>query len=261
MTPPRAQHIQGDSAWQRVDFISDVHLDASEAATFEAWKNHLLHTPAHALFILGDLFEVWVGDDTPEPFAHACLDVLAQTAQRLPIYFLCGNRDFLWGTQTPPAFMGWLDDPCLLRLGQHNFLLSHGDAWCLADTDYLAFRAQVRQAQWQQDFLSKPWPERHAIGLALRQQSQAKQQRMQQYADVDTQAARQALHQAHADTLINGHTHRPAEHDLGDGLTRWVLSDWEALATPPRLQVLCWLRDQEKSPSRGLCRVNASTKP
>jgi UDP-2,3-diacylglucosamine hydrolase len=255
MTRPRADHIHGDSTWQRVDFISDIHLDASEEATFQAWKNHLEHTPAQALFILGDLFEVWVGDDTPEVFAHACLDVLTRTAQRLPVYFLCGNRDFLFSTQTPVPHVHLLDDPCVLNLGQHNFLLSHGDAWCLDDVDYLAFRAQVRQPTWQHDFLSKPWQERHAIGLAMRQQSQAKHAHTQQYADVDTQAARQALLATNSQTLIHGHTHRPAQHDLDDHLTRWVLSDWDARANPPRLEVLSWLRDQEQSPTRGLCRL------
>ena len=259
MMAERADHIQGDSAWQRVDFISDIHLDAHENDTFEAWKNHLTHTPAQALFILGDLFEVWVGDDTPEPFARACLDVLAHTAKRLPVYFMCGNRDFLFGTQTPPQFIHWLNDPCVLNLGATHFLLSHGDAWCLDDTDYLAFRAQVRQADWQQDFLSKPWHERHAMGLALRQQSKVKHAHTTQYADVDTQAAQQALRQSHSQTLIHGHTHRPNEHDLGNGLMRWVLSDWDALATPPRLQVLSWLRDQEQSPTRGLCRLAIAT--
>ena len=258
MTPPRAHHIQGDSAWQRVDFISDIHLDASEPNTLQAWKHHLEHTPAQALFILGDLFEVWVGDDTPEPFALECLDVLARTAQRIKVYFLCGNRDFLFGLQTPPQDITLLDDPCVLSLGDEKFLLSHGDAWCLEDTDYLAFRAQVRQPQWQQDFLAKPWTERHTIGKNLRAQSQAKHQQTTSYADVDTQAAQAALQAASSHTLIHGHTHRPAEHDLGQGQTRWVLSDWEADATPPRLEVLCWQRDLKQSPTRGLCRLPLS---
>ena len=82
-----------------VDFLSDVHLDASEAATFNAWSHHLNTTPADALFILGDLFEVWIGDDTQDSFYLQCMDVLRTTAKRLPVFFMCGNRDFLVGEQ------------------------------------------------------------------------------------------------------------------------------------------------------------------
>lgn len=249
--------VQAPSHWQRVDFISDVHLDANESQTFEAWQRFMANTPADALFILGDLFEVWVGDDTTDAFALACADVLEQTSQRLPVYFLCGNRDFLVGPQLLNATgMQGLSDPAVLDLGQQRMLLTHGDSLCLDDVDYLQFRQQVRQAQWQRAFLAKPLSERQQIARGLREQSEARKQTTTEYADVDAQAATDWLRQTQCQTLIHGHTHKPAVHALGDGLSRWCLSDWHANATSPRLEVVSWLREQDNSPTRGLCRTS-----
>jgi UDP-2,3-diacylglucosamine hydrolase len=104
--------------------------------------------------------------------------------------------------------------------------------------DYLRFRQQVRSAEWQQDFLARPLAERQAFARSLRQQSEARKKSGVSYADVDTPAARQWLAAAQARTLIHGHTHKPAAHDLGDGLSRVVLSDWDAQAPVPRADVL-----------------------
>lgn len=230
--------------WRQIDFISDLHLQASEPATLEAWQNTLSNTRADALFILGDLFEVWVGDDVvttvaADSFEAQCARVLQATAQRLPVYFMHGNRDFLLG----PTFarlcgLTLLDDPTVLCLGNERLLLSHGDALCLGDTDYLQFRAQVRSAAWQKTFLSQPLAERQAMARGLRAQSESRKRSGVAYADVDAQAARDWLKFAQASTLIHGHTHRPADHDLGDGLRRIVLSDWDAAAQPSRQEVL-----------------------
>jgi UDP-2,3-diacylglucosamine hydrolase len=261
-----APSVQALPQWQRIDFISDLHLDASEPATFEAWAQHMAHTPADALFILGDLFEVWVGDDTQDPFALQCMNVLQRTARRMPVYFMCGNRDFLVGDALlKTTGMRGLSDPTVLHIDARNdtpsalrLLLSHGDSLCLGDTDYLAFRAQVRQPAWQQQFLAQPLAERQAFARRLREQSEARKKTHTDYADVDHPAARTWLHAAQASVFLHGHTHKPAVHDLGHGLTRWVLSDWHADAQPPRLEVLSWLRNQEKSPTRGLCRLPLS---
>jgi UDP-2,3-diacylglucosamine hydrolase len=258
--------VQAPHQWQRVDFISDLHLDASEPATLEAWVQHMANTPADALFILGDLFEVWVGDDTQDTFALQCMDVLQRTAQRLPVYFMCGNRDFLVGnTLLKTTGMTGLSDPTVLHIDASNqthtplrILLSHGDSLCLDDHDYQTFRAQVRQPDWQQHFLAQPLAERQAFARRLRAQSEARKKTHTDYADVDHTAARTWLHAAQATVFLHGHTHKPAIHDLGDGLTRWVLSDWHADAHPPRLEVLSWLRSHEKSPTRGLCRLPLS---
>jgi UDP-2,3-diacylglucosamine hydrolase len=108
----------------------------------------------------------------------------------------------------------------------------------LDDTAYMAFRQQVRSADWQQVFLAKPLAERQAIARGLRQQSEARKKSGAEYADVCPQAARHLLVDANASTLIHGHTHKPTTHDLGNGLQRVVLSDWDAAATPPRAEVM-----------------------
>ena len=227
--------------WRAIDFISDLHLQASEAATSNVWRQYMQSTPADAVFILGDLFEVWVGDDALQSgsFESQCAEIIRQTAARMPIFFMHGNRDFLVGS----ALMGQcntrlLDDPSVLVFNGQRWLLSHGDALCIDDLPYMRFRAQVRSPEWQQAFLAKPLAERQAIARGLRQQSEAQKKAVTAYADVDSQVARQWLTEAKARTLIHGHTHQPALHDLGHGLRRVVLSDWDAIAQPARAEVL-----------------------
>ena len=227
--------------WQAVDFISDLHLQVNEPATFHAWQRYMQTTPADAVFILGDLFEVWVGDDVlqAQGFEHQCAQVIAQTAARVPTFFMHGNRDFLVGNGLMAACnTTLLNDPAVLSFNNQRWLLSHGDALCLDDTAYMAFRLQVRSVGWQQAFLAKPLAERQAIARGLRQQSEARKISGAKYADVCAQAAKQLLLQANASTLIHGHTHQPATHDLNNGLQRVVLTDWDAAATPPRAEVL-----------------------
>jgi UDP-2,3-diacylglucosamine hydrolase len=245
--------LQAPHPWRQIDFISDLHLQASEAVTFDAWQSYLQTTPADAVFILGDLFEVWVGDDSVEglsaeskpmaDFEARCAHVLKSASQRLSIFFMHGNRDFLLG----PVFaqscgMTLLNDPTPLDFGGQRWLLSHGDALCLDDTDYMRFRAQVRSAEWQQKFLAKSLMERQGIARSLRAQSEQRKRSGVIYADVDSAAAVDWLHTAQATTLIHGHTHQPADHDLdkesSTPLRRLVLSDWDATARPPRLEVL-----------------------
>jgi len=244
---PAFAELVAPPGWRTVDLISDLHLQAGEPATFEAWRGYLQTTPADALFILGDLFEVWVGDDSaaqpgePATFEAQCAELLRRTAQRLPVFFMHGNRDFLVG----PAFAAQcnitlLDDPTVLVLHGQRWLLSHGDILCLEDTEYLKFRAQVRTPGWQAAFLARPLEERRALARSMRVQSEDRKRNPSMvWADVDTPAARDWLRQANAHALVHGHTHRPADHDLGDGLRRIVLSDWDAAAHPPRAQLLC----------------------
>lgn len=234
--------------WRAVDLISDLHLHSGDRATFECWRQYLLapNPPAEALFILGDLFEVWWGDDVLDStstgeagFLRECADVLKQAAQQRPVHFMHGNRDFLVG----PRFFDHtgvraLADPCVLQLSAQRFLLAHGDAWCLGDVDYQRFRTEVRSATWQARFLAQPIAQREATALALRQQSEGRKHAGVTYADVDSATAIAALQEHTVTTLIHGHTHRPADHTLAAGLVRHVLSDWDALATPPRAEVL-----------------------
>jgi UDP-2,3-diacylglucosamine hydrolase len=224
-----------------VEFISDLHLQAAMPATFEAWRGYMGRVDADALFILGDLFEAWVGDDITQQagFEAECAQVLRSTAQRLPLFFLVGNRDFLVGSGLAQATgMTLLDDPTVFSFGDRRWLLSHGDALCLDDRDYLAFRAQVRDARWQQQFLAQPLATRQAIARSARNESEQLKQGGRDYADVDTAAALQWLQAADAQVLVHGHTHRPREHDLDATHRRIVLSDWDADAQPPRLEAL-----------------------
>lgn len=227
-------------------FISDLHLQASRPELTRACIDLLDQMQGcDALYILGDLFEAWIGDDDDDPW----LADLASTLGRLAIsgsqlFFLHGNRDFLLGPAALAACgMQGLADPTVLIFQGQRWLLSHGDELCLADTDYMRFRAQVRTPEWQRNFLAQPLAQREGIARDMRMQSEARKHSTGHdrslWADVDTDAARDWLRQAQAHTLIHGHTHRPATHQLGgDGLQRVVLSDWDLCATPPRAEVL-----------------------
>ncbi len=246
MTVPQIAELQAPAAWGTVDFISDLHLSADEPMTFAAWQRYLESTPADAVFILGDLFEVWVGDDVVNQdfsqetsFENRCVQVMAAASSKRALFFMHGNRDFLVGQRLMDLCRATLlKDPTVLHFAGQQFLLSHGDALCLGDTDYLQFRQQVRSSTWQHQFLAKPLTERQSIARGLRAQSESRKQLGQTYADVDTDAAIQWLNAAGARTLIHGHTHRPGHHELGGKLRRVVLSDWDAAATPPRAEVM-----------------------
>jgi UDP-2,3-diacylglucosamine hydrolase len=237
---PNIGLLKAPAAWHTVDLISDLHLQVSETATFEAWRAYMASTPADAVLILGDLFEVWVGDDAAaqDPFLQACADVLRQTAQRAHVAFMPGNRDFLVG----PEFLEGcgvkpLNDPTLLVLAAQRILLSHGDALCLDDKPYQAFRLQARNPEWQQTFLAKPLTERQEFARSLRALSESKKHEGMSFADADLDMSLFWLAHAQADCLVHGHTHRPADHALGQA-QRHVLSDWSLDHRPFRAQVL-----------------------
>jgi UDP-2,3-diacylglucosamine hydrolase len=264
--------LQLPAHWQAVDFISDLHLQMSEPATWQAWMQYLQQTARNdqvsALFILGDLFEVWVGDDVltsaDSGFERRCAQALSELSAQKPVYFMHGNRDFLLGQAFAQLCgMQLLADPCLIsnpNAPDQRYLLSHGDELCLDDTAYQDFRQQVRSPAWQQHFLAKPLTERQTLARAMREQSQALKQTqsqspMSEWADVDTQAALAWLQRAGAGAgascLIHGHTHRPSQHVLGPGLTREVLSDWDCDAAKPRAEILRlhWPPSPSHSPS------------
>ena len=246
---PKFAELQALQSWETVDFISDLHLSESEPATFDVWQRYMRSTTADALFILGDLFEVWVGDDSIRPdlspqssdlsFEERCARVLQAAGKRLNLYFMHGNRDFLVGSQMMAACDATLlADPTVLTLHAHRYLLTHGDMLCLADTQYLAFRDVVRQPEWQQAQLAKPLSERQAIGRQMRAESQKNQQNLLEYADVDDAASIAWLQASNTKTMIHGHTHKPAAHDLANGFKRIVMTDWDLKATPTRVEVL-----------------------
>jgi len=239
--------ISAPADWQTVDFLSDLHLDRPDSPTLAAFAYYLQHSPAQALMVLGDLFEAWVGDDALGIRAGVEQQVAAllhQASKRMDVFILCGNRDFLMG----PALMQAcgaraLQEPSVLQFANQRYLLTHGDALCLSDTAYLAFRSVSRSAAWQEDFLNKPLAERQELARQMRAQSKAHQAASRQlgaaaWHDLDAPACLQILQNAQADTMIHGHTHHPDTHPLAPGKTRWVLSDWDFESTPPRGDVL-----------------------
>jgi UDP-2,3-diacylglucosamine hydrolase len=234
--------LHAPSRWQCIDFISDLHLQADEALTFQAWCDYLRHTTADAVFILGDLFEVWVGDDVlsaPDGFEAQCAHALRLATARMGIYIMQGNRDFLMGEHLMQACGSTaLSDPTVLIFGDQRWLLTHGDALCLDDTAYMQFRAQVRSPGWQNDFLNKPLAQRLELARQMRSQSEARKHTNAVFADVDTTAALEVLHSTNAKHMIHGHTHRPATHLMDTGHERIVLSDWDLCASPPRSGIL-----------------------
>ncbi|GAB4399160.1 MAG: UDP-2,3-diacylglucosamine diphosphatase [Rhodoferax sp.] len=256
---PLGSELRLQATLQTIDFLSDLHLQASDPATLHCALTYFEQTPAQAVFILGDLFEAWVGDDAliePEGFEIACHDALRALSQRAEVYFIHGNRDFLLG----PAFaqgcsLRLLPDPCVLSWQGQRLLLSHGDAWCSADTSYQAFRRQVRSAAWQIGFLAKPLTQRRQLASAMRQQSRQHQAQRSggPQTDIDLNAAAAALQQAQAQTLIHGHTHQPGDQRVAlPGFPPWqrhVLSDWDLKLWPPRAQVLRY-RGRQHPPER-----------
>ena len=243
--PPLAE-INAPAGWCTVDFISDLHLHASEPSTFDVWQHYLQRTPANAVFILGDLFEAWVGDDVVNDtatnttnFETRCADNLQAAGRRLALFFMHGNRDFLVGQALMTrCHARLLQDPCTLVFNAQRWLLSHGDALCLDDVPYQKFRQVVRSAQWQADFLAKPLAVRQTTARQMRLQSEASKHASATFADADTSMTLRWLAKARANTLIHGHTHQPADHALSGYQRRVVLSDWDAAATPPRAEVL-----------------------
>ena len=230
------------------DFISDLHLGPELPRTLSALAAYLHSTRAEAVFILGDLFEAWVGDDSSTlPFESPVMELLTEAARRRPLHVMRGNRDFLLGPRFFEA-TGAVDlpDPVVVSapgISPDRVLLSHGDALCLADTAYQQFRAQVRQPSWQSAFLAKPLSERQAIGAQMRAASREHQQRAEPvtYADADSSLAQAWLEAAGARTLIHGHTHRPQSELRAEGWQRHVLSDWDCdHANPSRAEVLRW---------------------
>jgi UDP-2,3-diacylglucosamine hydrolase len=237
MTVPPAQRplpasfeLAAPAPWRAVDFISDLHLSAALPRTFEAFSRHLRHTPADAIFILGDLFEAWVGDDMADHgFERECVERMAEAAAHRQLAFMVGNRDFLAGAGLleRTGCLG-LPDPTLLDAWGHRVLLTHGDALCLDDAPYQAFRNEVRSAAWQTAFLARPLPERLQVAAEIRQASRTRRQFDGALdADIDAAEAVRWMHALAAPEMVHGHTHRPGSDTLAPGYRRHVLSDWD----------------------------------
>jgi UDP-2,3-diacylglucosamine hydrolase len=211
-------------------YIADLHLADPHGPQFRTLAALLAQSRGaiDELYLLGDLCEVWVGDDDDGPLARALVDLLGATAQHMRVHLMAGNRDFLFG----PAFAAatgahLIDDPTRLPGG---ILLAHGDAFCVDDAPYQQMRALVRSAAWQQDILGQSLAARRALARQLRAQSQASNaNKAENIMDVNAaEVARTvAAHGCHV--LIHGHTHRPGIHRADWG-TRYVLGAWEHCA-------------------------------
>jgi UDP-2,3-diacylglucosamine hydrolase len=216
-------------------FISDLHLDPERPAITELFGRFLGEEArgADALYILGDLFEAWVGDDDPSEAGAFVADRLSALAKSgVPVSFIRGNRDFLVGeAYARRAGMRVLPDPAVVVLHGKPVLLMHGDLLCTDDVAYQQFRAQTRDPDWQARFLAQPLAARIAFAAQARAASKAHQSglqakgTMESITDVAPATVAATFSRYGIDTLIHGHTHRPAVHE-GEGGTRIVLGDW-----------------------------------
>ena len=215
-------------------FISDLHIDASCPAITEQFLDFLRTEAvgASALYILGDLFESWVGDDAADAAQSAAIAGLhSLTSRGVPCFVMHGNRDFLLARQFCVASGAQLlPDPLIVTLHGERVLVTHGDALCTDDRAYQRLRATVRDADWQRRFLALSVAERRALAGAARVGSQAHTSAMEySITDVNADSVALALRTAGTATLLHGHTHRPAIHAFevdGRPCTRIVLGDW-----------------------------------
>jgi len=218
-------------------FISDLHLAAERARIVEQFFSFVAGPAqgARALYVLGDLFEYWVGDDDlDDPLNRSVAQAFSTlAAEGTAVYFMHGNRDLLVGSEfARRASAHLLEDPTLIDLHGTRTLLVHGDTLCTDDVEYQKFRVYARNPQNQARFLAQPVAARHAEMEALRLRSEsAKQDKTAEIMDVNPEAVAQALRKAGYPRLIHGHTHRPARHIHridGHECERWVLGDWYA---------------------------------
>jgi UDP-2,3-diacylglucosamine hydrolase len=218
-----------------VFFISDLHLTPERPLPVRLFYRFIaeIAPQAQALYILGDFFEAWVGDDDlAQPFHRDMASALKSLAEQgVAVFFLPGNRDFLIG----PAFakaagLTLLPDLTQIELFGVPTLLAHGDSFCTDDATYQDFRRQVRDPAWQQSFLAQPLTQRHVLAKALRERSEhAKSDKKPEIMDVNSAAIDAILAKHPVARIIHGHTHRPARHEHqlhGRLCVRWVLPDW-----------------------------------
>jgi len=224
-------------------FISDLHLSAAHPRSSERFVRFAEHIDpqTESLYILGDLFEYWAGDDDlDDPFHRTITSILGKLGEQgIRIYLMHGNRDFLMAEKLARTCNSkLLDDPTMLDLYGTPTLISHGDTLCTDDEDYQAFRRQVRSAGWQQQFLAQPLSQRKTQIEQMRQLSeQQKQHKLMSIMDVNTDTVSALLREHGYPRLIHGHTHRPARHLHhldGHKCERWVLGDWDTKANALR---------------------------
>jgi UDP-2,3-diacylglucosamine hydrolase len=221
-------------------FVSDLHLQKGLPRTTQAFLAFLREhaTQAQQLYLLGDIFEYWAGDDdlvTPYN-GQVAQAIRAVSDAGVAVFWMAGNRDFLVGADFAEAIGATLlPDPFIATIAGLPITLTHGDAQCTDDASYMAFRTQVRQPVWQQEFLARPLAQRKAIIESLRMESQTAQRtKAAEIMDVNSEAIAALFDAAGTSVMIHGHTHRPARHDYADRRIRYVLPDWDCDVEPPR---------------------------
>jgi len=219
---------------QTTIMIADLHLATETPAlnTLFAQKLQDWQGQIDALYILGDLFDAWVGDDDDSPFIQQQLQLMHDFIQHTPLFVMRGNRDFLFGSAfAEKTGATLLEDPHALTLYGQDYVLCHGDALCTDDLAYQQFRLQARNPQWQAMILSKPLAERRLLAAQIRQMSEGAKADNGKTAISDaTEAGIQALMAPYPGAhLIHGHTHRPAVHEhsvASQAIKRFVIQDW-----------------------------------
>lgn len=215
-------------------FIADLHLGPQQPHLTKIFLRFLNNRAHHAsrLFILGDLFEYWLGDDAIPPHYQPVIDALNKLGSHgVKVFFMHGNRDFLVGEQFARLTgVTLLDDPCVVKIAGETTLLSHGDIFCSDDTGYQEFRKLSREPQWQAEFLEKPIEEREIFAEKARNTSRdATSNKSESIMDVNLQTVTKSMQTHHASRLIHGHTHRPGQHTFmvdNNSCQRIVLADW-----------------------------------
>jgi UDP-2,3-diacylglucosamine hydrolase len=213
-------------------FISDLHLSAVRPAVTRALAGFLAqHHHCERLYILGDLFEAWIGDDDDAPLASEVAALLRDfTAAGPALFIMNGNRDFLLGEAFCESVGAQLlPDPTVIDLYGESTLVMHGDSLCTCDAEYQAFRSTARDPLWQQQMLARSLAERRSLAGEMRSMSkQANSNKAEDIMDVTPSEVDKLMRTFGVTQLIHGHTHRPAQHKVSAGY-RWVLGDWDAL--------------------------------
>ncbi len=219
-------------------FISDLHLSESRPNITAALESFLEETASDAqtLYILGDFFDAWIGDDDSSEFAEKLKNILSSIKSRgIKVFFIRGNRDFMVGEALANACgFTLLEDETVVELYGKRVLLMHGDTLCTADKEYQQFRKMVRNPSWQQQVLALPINQRRAMAADLRSKSLSMNaMKPEDIMDVDQIEVATIMDEYRVKVLIHGHTHRPARHDFdekGKPHSRWVLGDWHSKA-------------------------------
>ena len=212
-----------------INFISDLHLDKSRPHInkyFIQYLNHLDDSVSD-LYILGDLFEYWVGDDDPMDGLQEVRNAITGLGEKINIWYMHGNRDFLVTKSICKDLkINLLDDPTVIEIDNTKILLMHGDTLCTDDHEYQHFRSMVRSSAWQKEMLSKSLEERLGIANSLRSKSiEANKLKGEEIMDVINTEVMNIIEKYKPDVIVHGHTHRPNIHHHND-VIRYVLGDW-----------------------------------